>query len=794
LVELKLNISKMKYLLQIVLIIMASISLIGQDTFTENFDSNILSPEWDFPHGTYVGDVAEGALQVEYNRSDDSWIWDQFNLQLNNSINIKENPFLRIKVRSDKRINLVLKPENTSSGSDWLEKTIDPSEEWQELFYELSNSATLPIKALYIYMDPGTTTEKSAHIEIDEIAFGGNIIIPLNADLLEQAIEDAINLSANLSIGFNDGENVPEDKTYLDSIIGVYHNYIFDIDAIDNQEIIDSLAYALYDICTHTEQKTFYDIDRSSVDDSLVYSARILLENLNKMKGPRFLYGMHDPTGYGVNWRGDDDRSDVQDVTGSYPAFFSWDANEIVDDKINDRLSYRVKTSHDLGVVTSFCWHQNDPEGVSFYSNEVSNPNTIGRSLLPGNQNNEFYVNKLQNIANYLKSTRGSNGKSIPVVFRPYHEHNGWWFWWGSSMPEQDYIDLWHYTVDYLKDSLDVHNLIYSFSPDGGQISTTKPYTYRYPGDDYVDVLGLDYYFDSGTDLEIERFIGYVESTVLLADSLGKVAAVTEIGDRNALSISKWHTKVVLDPIRDNAIASKIAYVSTWRNSDPDHHFAPYPGHSSVPDFLEFYSDTTTIFLNNMVKGISDSLYTSKLNEKSDAAFLFNYKLKNGPLFTIQDSIITYGGPITFNYTNATAIFNYSQLAEINIDGDEQVSDSSKVNLSLPTIYTVQSENGKVSRDYEVVIDELITATQELSSTENIEIDIYPLPAREFLNITSAELIRSIDVLSGEGRRILQINNVNARKYQLNNLSSGVIILNIQLKNGQSINKRVIVH
>jgi len=766
----------------------------GQDAFVENFNSDSLSLEWRFPHETYSGQLQNGILKVDYNRTSNSWIWDQFNIQLETPILIEENPSLRIKVRSNEKINLVLKPENTSGGSDWLEESLNGDGEWHEIFYQLSNSQVLPIKAMYFYFDPGSTSEKSAVVEFDEIAFGGDINIPLNFDLLNQSISDASNLLSNLTIGIEDGNNTQEDWDYLESSIKTYQQFLLDFNAIENQTEIDSLAYSLYDICTDVERRTFFKTSIDAVDDSMVYSSKILLENLHKMKGPRFMYGMHDPTGYGVNWSGDDDRSDVKDVTGSYPAFFSWDANEIVGSQLNERLSYRVKNSHDLGVVTSFCWHQYDPTGTSFYSNEVENASQIGNSLLPGNENNSLYKDKLKNMANYAKSTRGSNGRSIPIVFRPYHEHNGWWFWWGSSMPEKDYIDLWQYTVDYLKDSLDVHNLVYAFSPDGGQITTLKPYTFRYPGDAYVDVLGLDYYFDSGTDLEIDRFLNYVESAVILADSLNKVAAVTEIGDRNALEINKWHTSSVLHPLKSSELTLKVAYVSTWRNADEDHHFAPYPGHKSVNDFLEFYSDSTTVFLNNLVKGVSDSLYTSKISEKSDAAFLFDYKIKNGPQFSIDNVDVSYDGPLIFNYTSAVPVFEYSQLATIEIAGVEQISDSTIVNLSLPTTYTIVSENEEVSRDYEVIINELLTSVDDIDVKNDIELDIYPLPARDYLNINSDHLIKSIKLNSSLGEALHLYENVNANRFQLTQLQSGLLVINIEFMNGKSVTRKIIIH
>lgn len=768
--------------------------LFGQESFVENFEGDSLPSGWEFPHNTYAGSVSDGALVVEYNRTADSWIWDQFNLQLPSAVNVSENPILRIKVRSDQRINLVLKPENTAGGSDWLEKVLEGDGEWYEFFYELTNSSVLPIKAMYIYFDPSSSAEKSATVEFDEISIGSVSMLPLDGDFLEHAVIDATNLLQSSVVGEGQGDNTQEDIDALMSAIDYYNLFLLDLESAGSQVALDSLALELYDVCIRHEQNTVFDLKKSAVDGSMVYSSKVLLENLHKLKGPRFMYGMHDPTGYGVGWSGNDDRSDVKDVTGSYPAFFSWDANSITRDQSNERIKYRVESSHDLGVVTSFCWHQYDPKGVSFYSNDLPNNREIGKSLLPGNANNDLYKKKLAIMAKAAKSMRGEDGRSIPIIFRPYHEHNGWWFWWGSNMPEQDYIALWQYTVEYLRDSMGVHNLIYAFSPDGSQINGLKPYKYRYPGNDYVDLLGLDFYFDSGTELEISRFMGHLESVVSLADSLDKVAAITEIGDRNNLSIDKWHTEAVLDPIKNSPIASKIAYLATWRNQDDTHHFAPYPGHKSELDFYKFYSDSSTIFLNNMVKGIDESLYTTKLSEKSDAAFLLSYKLKSGPQFTIDGLEATYGGPLTFNYTSAIAQFDYSQNGRVDIDGEAQISGTSKINLSLPTFYTVTSENGQVERSYEVSLDQIITSSNDVAAADGVELDIYPLPAREYINIDCSESMRNIHLLSGDGKVIRIHNDIRSDSYTLNGLEQGVIILKIELVNGLSLTRKLIIN
>ena len=81
----------------------------------------------------------------------------------------------------------------------------------------------------------------------------------------------------------------------------------------------------------------------------------------------------------------------------------------------------------------------------------------------------------MDNAANFLTDLKGSDGKQIPIIFRPYHELNGGWFWWGvDSTTTEEYVKLFRYTVDYLKNVKKVHNLIYVFNTNTFQ--TAKEY------------------------------------------------------------------------------------------------------------------------------------------------------------------------------------------------------------------------------------------------------------------------------------------------------------------------------
>ena len=84
-----------------------------------------------------------------------------------------------------------------------------------------------------------------------------------------------------------------------------------------------------------------------------------------------------------------------------------------------------------------------------------------------------------------------------------------------------------------------------------------------------------------------------------LADSLNKPFALTETG-LESIPTPEWYTEYVLESIKADSLARKASYILVWRNFDTKHHYAPYPGHSSVDEFLKFEADEFTWFLNEL--------------------------------------------------------------------------------------------------------------------------------------------------------------------------------------------------
>lgn len=338
------------------------------------------------------------------------------------------------------------------------------------------------------------------------------------------------------------------------------------------------------------------------VDKKATPETAALFHNLMELSKNHTLFGHQHATEYGHGWAGDEDRSDVKSVTGSHPAVIGVDIMGFSgrpDDAIQKekvRLRKIVTDTYNRGGVVTVAWHFSNPvSGGGFYwKDSVSLPAV--RYIIPGGEAHNQYKDILRGIGEWVNTTRGADGKLVPMIFRPFHEFDGGWFWWGAPhATKEDFISLWRFTVSYMRDSLNVHNFLYAFSPDN-RFNTEAAFLERYPGDEWVDMVGMDNYGDMGRDgYRLDTAQKKLKIVSDYAIKAGKLAAFTETGLESIPNPGWWNDVLLKVMKSDN---KRLAYVLVWRNDQhsPTHYYAPFPGHSSVPDFLKFYNDPYTLF------------------------------------------------------------------------------------------------------------------------------------------------------------------------------------------------------
>jgi mannan endo-1,4-beta-mannosidase len=343
------------------------------------------------------------------------------------------------------------------------------------------------------------------------------------------------------------------------------------------------------------------------VDPSATAETRALHANLMRVAEHGFLFGHQDTDAYGVTWKAEDNRSDVKDITGDFPAVHGWDLGKIgrpmnIDSVDFGRMLEWIKAAYRRGAVNTISWHLDNPlTGESTWSK-----GDAAKESLPGGKAHTKYLEHLNHLADFLDKCE-TDGVKIPIIFRPLHEHNGDWFWWGKGVAsEADFINLWKFTVQFLRDERKIHHLLYAFSPDRSRLDIKNfriSYLYAYPGDEWVDVLGYDDYQDVNADKNQKQrandLVSGLKQLSVLAKEKNKVAALTETGQEK-IPEATFFTNFLLKSIKaDRAI--NVSYVMFWRNARKNHHYVPYKGHPAADDFRKFHSDPGTLFESDIM-------------------------------------------------------------------------------------------------------------------------------------------------------------------------------------------------
>lgn len=325
------------------------------------------------------------------------------------------------------------------------------------------------------------------------------------------------------------------------------------------------------------------------VDPDATPETKALYANLWCIGLNGVMFGHHDYPSYGIGWRGDKDRSDVKDIVGSHPAVYSLDMAGINDTKIR-----HIQEAYKRGGVCMLVWHQNNPltegPGKKYpVGTAWDNTKVVDQILKEGSPMNLKYKARLDDVAEAFRKMVDEKGRPIPVIFRPLHEHTQTWNWWGSSATtEEEFIAFWRFIVSYLRDTQGIHNVIYAISPqmDAVYEDTEGRLLFRWPGDEWVDFIGMDCYHGRNT----RAFESNVKALVGVRELKHKPVGVTETGLENNHKADYW-TQDVLRVLRGEPCAMVVA----WRNDNPRHAYGPYPSDVSAEDFKRFDADEWTL-------------------------------------------------------------------------------------------------------------------------------------------------------------------------------------------------------
>ena len=260
--------------------------------------------------------------------------------------------------------------------------------------------------------------------------------------------------------------------------------------------------------------------------------ARALLQLIYNLSGKYTLSGQH-------NFPAAKDRNSLfaAEYIGIAPVIWSTDFGFA---KADDKDSYlmrsamveEAKRQNKMGSIVTLCWHAVPPtasEPVTFQPLPGADPNALASVqgqltdeqfkdiLTPGTALNKNWTAQVDTIAVYLKQLQKAH---VPVLWRPYHEMNGNWFWWGNRTGQYSTQALYRQIFERLVNYHKLTNLVWVWSVD----RPSRPgmeFSNFFPGDKYVDILALDVY---GSDFTQDYY------DQLSALSNGKPITLGEVG------------------------------------------------------------------------------------------------------------------------------------------------------------------------------------------------------------------------------------------------------------------------
>lgn len=275
---------------------------------------------------------------------------------------------------------------------------------------------------------------------------------------------------------------------------------------------------------------------QNPVNSNSTKKARELLNYLSDTAGKAIITGQHTQT------NPMEEISYIREITGKRPKLYGFellsyspninyaDAGEPCLTEVYENrntLETAMKLAKESDIILTFSFHWFSPIGgrdKSFYA--VNTDFDATRVLIEGTPERKAFFHDMDIIAEQLKLFRDAD---IPILWRPFHESDGDWFWWGAKGAETA-RELYKLMFDYYTNVYHLDNLLWVWNC---RISE------GYPGDEYVDIISVDIYLTEYAETDYrDDYLKLTEAT-----SENKVAALAEVGympDVNLLE--KSHT------------------------------------------------------------------------------------------------------------------------------------------------------------------------------------------------------------------------------------------------------------
>ncbi|MDY7224696.1 glycosyl hydrolase [Halalkalibacterium halodurans] len=366
----------------------------------------------------------------------------------------------------------------------------------------------------------------------------------------------------------------------------------------------------------HAPEPENHNVEKTLINPNATDEAKALISYLVDNFGEKILAGQHDYPNTRPR-----DLEYIYETTGKYPAVLGLDFIDNSPSRVErgasaDETPVAIDWWNKGGIVT-FTWHWNAPKdlldepGNEWWSGFYTRATTFDVEYALKHPKSEDYmllIRDIDVIAGELKKLQEAN---VPVLWRPLHEAEGGWFWWGAKGPEST-KELWRLMYDRMTNYHNLNNLIWVWN------SIEEDW---YPGDEYVDIVSFDSYPGEYNYSPMSREYEALKEL----SSNKKLIAIAENGP-------------IPDPDLLQLYHANYSWFATWngdilRNQNSEEHLRKVYNHDYVIT-LDKLPNLKTYREDALIQTLSNLIDENKKNGKLTDPLL---KQLNNRLWLIQD-------------------------------------------------------------------------------------------------------------------------------------------------------------
>ncbi|EGS22650.1 uncharacterized protein CTHT_0011220 [Thermochaetoides thermophila DSM 1495] len=351
-----------------------------------------------------------------------------------------------------------------------------------------------------------------------------------------------------------------------DSFITVSGGQVLLNEGANTLDIVSNWGWYLIDSITLTPSapRAAHNINPNPVNPAANADAKALYNYLKSIYGKKILSGQQELSW--ANW--------ISQQTGKTPALVSVDLMDYSPSRVErGTVGTAVEEAiqhHERGGIVSVLWHWNAPTGLydteenrwwsGFYTRATDFDVEQALSSTT-NANYTLIIRDIDAIAVQLKRLQDAG---VPVLFRPLHEAEGGWFWWGAKGPEPC-KKLWNLLYDRLTNYHQLNNLLWvwnSILPEW------------YPGDDTVDILSADVYAQGNGLVELGQDKKMIAATEVGAAPLPDLLQAYQVHwlwfavwSDGFINNAEWNSLETLQTIYNHDYVLTLDEIQGWRNS-----------------------------------------------------------------------------------------------------------------------------------------------------------------------------------------------------------------------------------